>query len=443
MLKLYWKFSGQVFGAKHALPLNHRILNVSSFYGGFISALFLAVDSSLGIDGTTVPLVSSSLLFFAIYFLSRCTPAFRTRYHYLMLPMIALSTAMLSFLWFKNAGTSGGAQYFFFLLATLLAVLIRGFQKLLAFVSLLIVVIVLIYLDFHEPSWFIRYESPEQRFQDIIVSMPLALLFFGLVLASITRNYDESYRKVENQRLFMSEDLTLAQHLQNRVYRYDESLVSGFDFLLRHLPSAELSGDLYDLSRPAPDRLRIFLADARGHGINASLSAMLIKGAWTGVNADLRSPSATLQEFNRVLVREYGDSISFSAVVVDVYTDHLIFCSAGHLAQLLCRSNAPTQELTSAGPPIGLVDDPEYIEASYAFDSGSRLLLFTDALVEEVNLDGKAVGTQWLAEAACDAHASSQDLGDAVLKRFAVLIGQHSYDLNVADDLTLIVLGRK
>ncbi len=443
MLKLYWKISSQVFGAKHALPLDHRILNVSSFYAGVISALFIFVDFALGIGGTAMILAGASLTFFLIYYLSRFFAGFRNRYQLLALPMLIISTMVLVFLWFKNAGADGVAQYFFFLLATMLAVLVRGVLKVLAFALMIGIVVVLIYLDFHGPLQVVDYASEDQRFWDLVVGLPLALVFFSLVLASVTRNYDESYRKVENLRLLMSEDLTLAQHLQNRVYRIDDDMVSEFDISLRHLPAAELSGDLYDLSRPFPDRLRIFLADARGHGINASLSAMLIKGAWAGVNAEKRSPAATLREFNRVLVRDYGDSISFSAVVVDVYADHIIFCSAGHLAQLLCRGSDPVQELTSAGPPIGLVDDPQYIEASYAFETGARLLLFTDALVEEQNVDGKAVGTHWVAESACDNHASSKELGDAVLQRFATLIGQHSHDLNIADDLTLIVLGQK
>ena len=427
------------------MALEHRVLNVTALYSGIISIGFSVINFALSLDFAYVLLVPAGLLFLGIYSLSRFTSYFRNRYAWLAMPALVLILAVLSYLWTVNAGSQGGSQYFFFLAASATTVLLRGYMKAVAGFILIAVVAALIWMEHAHPEWIVGYTSDTQRFQDVLVSFSLALFFFMIVMASITRNYEDSFRKVESFRLHFSEDLKIAQILQKRIYQSNSfnDIKQRYDLALKHIPSAELSGDLYDLEEIQRDRetaLRIFLADARGHGINASLSAMLIKSEWANLNHANLSPSEALTALNQKFFEHYGDSVSFSAVIADLYESKLVFASAGHDLQYLLKPGN-VRELSSSGPPMGIVEEPQFEERVYEIDAQDRLFLFTDALCEELDPAGHAVGVDWFLTETQIARRPSAVFADELIRDFAKLRGRKPDNLDNTDDLTVIVVG--
>ncbi|MEM7300675.1 MAG: SpoIIE family protein phosphatase [Pseudomonadota bacterium] len=318
--ELYRNISRKLFGDKERVALDARVLTVTTFYAGVISLSFSLISFGLALDFAHILLVPAGLLFLLFYALARCTPYFHQRLSWLAAPCMTLMIAVLAYLWTVNAGSQGGSQYYFFLVASAITVLLRGWVKFVVSFILIALVAALLYLEHVNPEWIVGYSSEQQRFEDVLISFVLALFFFSVVMASITRNYESSYRQVENFRLHFSEDLAIAKQLQKRIYRFDsfDDIKKRYDLALKHIPSRELSGDLYELgeiTRDSRKALRIFLADARGHGINASLSAMLIKSEWANLNHEEMNPAQALAELNRKFFKHYGDSVSFSAVI--------------------------------------------------------------------------------------------------------------------------------
>ncbi|EMO09928.1 stage II sporulation protein E domain protein [Leptospira borgpetersenii str. Noumea 25] len=75
----------------------------------------------------------------------------------------------------------------------------------------------------------------------------------------------------------MKEELNLAKKLQTEILP-DIPSVAGIQIHSMYLPMMEVGGDLYDLFQIRPGVLRVFLADATGHGIQAALLTMTLKG---------------------------------------------------------------------------------------------------------------------------------------------------------------------
>lgn len=428
-------------GDPYTFSVEQRLFHAATLYGGCFALFFALFNAARGLSPAGyLPLIPAGLLVLFVYFLSRrIVKSMRMYFGLVWFTGIGAAT-LLAEQWFANGGSMGGAQYFFFVHVALILLALRGWQRYAALTLSLLLVIALFYIEYAYPEWIQRHPTEGQRLLGMTVSFSAALLLLGNVLLMVVASFAHTYERERGYKTLFREDLTLAQNLQRRILEYDPALVAGYDFYLRHLPSAELSGDLYDVSRPASGGLRIFLADARGHGINAALSAMLIKSEWSNLEQLNLSPGESLAELNRRILRRYGAEVSLSAVIADLGRDILRYSSAGHPEQLLLNRGV-VHELSSVGPPLGLVEDVRYTDQSLPLAPGARLILFTDSLTEEVGVDGAGVGREWIARAALGlgAEAPATQTGEALLEAFANRIGQSAGYLTINDDLTLIV----
>ncbi|MCB1307065.1 MAG: serine/threonine-protein phosphatase [Leptospiraceae bacterium] len=436
------RMTTRLHGDRNVQTLELRLFNITCLYGGLTCLVYSLVNYALGLGLSGYAVIfPAGLLLVITYAFARYHSLAHRWFRLLVFPVLLLFWIALIQLWFVNAGTQGGTQYFFFALAGIQMVLIRGWLKIGVLFLFIATSMGLIAVEYQYPHLVRGFDgNEEQRYMDILISFPGAMLVLALVVGSVKRNFDRVYKKIEAYQLEFHEDLTLASNLQKSVYEFDPTLASGYDIAVKVQPSGELSGDVFDVSRPAPERLRIFLADARGHGINASLSAMLIKSEWANLNQSSLSPGRSLWLLNRRIVNRYKDNVTFSAVLLDLSERDLIFCSAGHLVQYLVTPDA-IKELSSTGPPIGMLDDSNYYEETLELTPESRLVLFTDALTEQRDPTGQEIGVQWLKELLHKSDLSAQKMLDTILKQYASRLGQSHNKLILADDLTLLIVG--
>lgn len=448
MSQIYKKLSRQVFGDKHAVPLDLRAASVSALYSGLILIVLAVTSLILDLPASPLVLLPIGCACLALYGLSRTNDFVQNNQAVLAIPLLLLISVALIYLWLHNAGTHGGAQYFFFLVACATTVLFRRIWKLIATLALVLLVAALIWLEHTTPDLVRPHANDTQRFLDILISFVLALIFFVWIVSSITRNYAESHRLLENFRLHYSEDLAIAKQLQKRLYHHEHfpAIRKHFDVALRHLPAGELSGDLFELSESKSGRnrkLRVLLADARGHGINASLSAMLIKSEWANLDHTKLSPAKALIRLNQRFCDHYDDSVSFTAVIADLHPRKLVFASAGHDLQYLLSGDEST-ELPSSGPPIGILEGTRYTESEYKLKGkDDRLLLYTDALCEELDERDQPLGPQWFLNSAQVHTRPSEQFLDSLINDFAARRGRPVDALGNTDDLTVLVVGHQ
>ena len=184
----------------------------------------------------------------------------------------------------------------------------------------------------------------------------------------------------------IKQDLATAQKIQASIMPQADS-VSGIRFTAKYLPMAEVGGDFYDVTEIEPGLVRVIVADATGHGIQAALMTMAIKGAYENLKSTSGSPSELLWELNNDFNRKYLSLNSyFTAIIIDIDLNRgeLCYASAGHPSQILIRDTG-IDLLPHTGSMIGILEDLPYKSAAVPFSNKDRLLLFSDGFFEQFN----------------------------------------------------------
>jgi PAS domain S-box-containing protein len=162
---------------------------------------------------------------------------------------------------------------------------------------------------------------------------------------------------------------------------------------------ALVGGDWYDAMLLADGRVLVSVGDVSGNGLQAEV----IRGA-AHVDAD---PHTLLDVADRALRSEFPESI-VTAFVGIIAPDRatMTYASAGHVPALLRSPGGDVVELDAPGLPLGIRTLAASDHRTVAVAPGSRLLLYTDGLVEwSRDILG---GTRILRERFADAQDASE-----------------------------------
>ncbi len=157
----------------------------------------------------------------------------------------------------------------------------------------------------------------------------------------------------------------------------------------RFLPMNAVGGDIYFIAPLPNGRIRYFIADAAGHGIEAAIVTIAIKGEFEANSPISQEPQKMLELLNSKFVAKYRSlNTFFSAAVCDIdpQENKIIFSSAGHPAQFL-NHKGQLITLGHTGPLIGIMEQVSYQQKVYSFEPGDSLLLFTDGILEQTKFE--------------------------------------------------------
>ncbi|HNF27451.1 MAG TPA: fused response regulator/phosphatase [Leptospiraceae bacterium] len=196
----------------------------------------------------------------------------------------------------------------------------------------------------------------------------------------------------------VKEDLALAKKIQKNILRIKPSLLNDLHIEVNYCPMTEVGGDFYDITRLNDFIYRVFLADATGHGVQAAMITMAIKGIYDNIkNFDLDTIQI-MEIFNNDCINKYEElSCLMTAVLIDIDISRKKLCcvSAGHPAGVLLRKGELSL-LNSTGKMVGILKDARYKSSEFDFTSGDRLYIFTDGIFEEFNSKREEFGEERL-----------------------------------------------
>jgi signal transduction histidine kinase/DNA-binding response OmpR family regulator/anti-sigma regulatory factor (Ser/Thr protein kinase) len=194
--------------------------------------------------------------------------------------------------------------------------------------------------------------------------------------------------RLENARLYEAEH-RIASTLQHSLLPQSLPRVPGAIVASRYLPGsseAEVGGDWYDAIVGADGLLYLIIGDVVGKGVQAAAGMGQLRNALRAYILEGFDCGPALTRLNR-LVDNLGRRQFATVVCVrfDPATRQLHYSSAGHPSPVLAAPGEPGTFLyTSAlGPPIGALTDVTYPTLAATLEPGSRLLLYTDGLVED------------------------------------------------------------
>jgi GAF domain-containing protein len=180
--------------------------------------------------------------------------------------------------------------------------------------------------------------------------------------------------------------------------------VAGVRLAARYLPAERgLGGDWYDVFRLPAGSLGVALGDVVGHGIEAAAEAVRLRTALRGAVLEGCTPADAVAALNRHATEHPG---AYASTVVylelDALSRRLRWSSAGHLSGVVACDGEGEWLGIADGPPLGVGEADAWPGAERILAPGSRVVLFTDGLIER-RAEPLDVGIDRVAAAAASA----------------------------------------
>jgi phosphoserine phosphatase RsbU/P len=236
----------------------------------------------------------------------------------------------------------------------------------------------------------------------------------------------------------LSHMTAIAEAAQRALLRVMPSEIGSLGFAARYVSATEealVGGDLYEVADTS-NGVRVIVGDARGKGLEAVQMAATVLAAFRHAAVTEPTLTAVASDLDDVVTAVAEDEDFVTAVLAEFHEDDSVtLLNCGHHPPLLL-ANAHGPGLVDTGapePPLGLGPVPNPVTCQ--LDHGSRLLFYTDGLVESRNREGTFFCLEDSAEA-----LSTDDLAtalDGLLGRVVDHVGQR-----VNDDVALVLVER-
>ncbi len=259
----------------------------------------------------------------------------------------------------------------------------------------------------------------------------------------ITRMNSELERKVTERTEELAQSLSIirkdmlySKKIQRSILP-EHPIIPKLRYSVNYLPMDEVGGDFYDIYPLQNGRYRFFLADATGHGVQAALVTIAIKGEYENLKSKYENPADLLSELNNAILNKYKTLYFTGAICdLDLIEKKIVFSSAGHLSQYLIRGTE-TIEMPKTGAILGFVRDYEYRNEEYKIQSGDRIFLFSDGIYEQFDSNKVEYGEERFLESI---QMTSQFDPQAQAERIISELKKFLEKSSIQDDITLLVL---
>lgn len=271
--------------------------------------------------------------------------------------------------------------------------------------------------------------------------------FAWLVQLSVTLIENGRLLVEEQEKKLIEQQLRLARSIQQSFL--PQQLPPGISAISE--PSREIGGDYYGVLRyPGTGQgvpIGLVLADVSGKGPGAALITVMLKTLIrvkaneenASVDPDLLDLTSLVGFVNRELKAELVDGYNFATMICLVIDPDGIcrVVNCAHPPILLRRARTgKLEEITSANPPVGIIDfDVEM--ATVQLEPGDTMLLYTDGITEGTNGAGEMYEDQRLVQTFMNATGSDHEAClDEVFSDFKNFVG----DEPLRDDATMVVI---
>lgn len=218
-----------------------------------------------------------------------------------------------------------------------------------------------------------------------------------------------------------AEEHRIAHTLQRSLLPASLPDLAGLRITARYHASAaqaEIGGDFFDaFDTPAGDAV-IVIGDVQGHSLGAAVTMAELRYSLRAYAFDGYDAQAVMERLNRLMLAHHPESTATVCIVTfPPDRSRATIVNAGHLPPLLVDSAGARYWDGGAGVLLG-IDMPPPPTDTIAIEPDTRMLLFTDGLVErrgqpiDESLDALAK-FMWSSDAKAATAGSAEDAGGA------------------------------
>ena len=203
-----------------------------------------------------------------------------------------------------------------------------------------------------------------------------------------------------------------------------------------------IGGDFYDVVPMKDGSLLLVIVDVMGHGVPSALFAAEFHSLTRVMPEWVAKPSELLARANHLMFEELSEVDMFITAQIACFnprTLQLQLANAGHCPALLSDGTAGIRQMAPEGMPLGWVRDCEFKDEVAQVEPGSRLLLFTDGVIDTQSPSGARFGldrlTQWLQSV-----SNASGTAEALKYSLASELGRFQGSAGLSDDQTFLLL---
>jgi serine phosphatase RsbU (regulator of sigma subunit) len=189
-------------------------------------------------------------------------------------------------------------------------------------------------------------------------------------------------KDLEEWRRAHERDLAAARATQQALIPQKPPELPGWEIATCYRPVIEVGGDIYGWLPIKNGRWLFWIADATGHGASAALLTTLAKLLFHHGQEQNDGAGPIMQAVNNALRATFGGHSFMSAmcVALDPESGRASVAGAGHPPLLITRFGRGTEAIASSAPPLGLIDESEFVETALKLNPGDAFTLYTDGL---------------------------------------------------------------
>ena len=239
-------------------------------------------------------------------------------------------------------------------------------------------------------------------FQSIVLSMRIARALStaenlsGVLDARVkerTSELETERNKLQVKNEMMRRDLQMAKVIQKQFIPAKSPLPN---LAFYYQPMEMVGGDFFDFIQLGNDKMGILVSDVSGHGVPAAFITSMIKSYTLQFAEVIDNPAEFMMHLNEMLINQTGGNfVTAFYGIINTATRKLMFSNAGHnFPYVIERNGIRMLETEFRGVPLGIFDNDEltsrrevYRNETVTFAKGDKILLYTDGLIETVNIN--------------------------------------------------------
>lgn len=200
----------------------------------------------------------------------------------------------------------------------------------------------------------------------------------------------------------LAEQRRIASTLQQSFVPSRPPEIEGIDFGVGYRSATEaafVGGDFYDFIG-LNGSLVFCIGDVSGQGIDATSLAGVVKSTLRAFAIDNPSPTHAAKRVNKIIYKQTREHqfVTLTYGLLDLKTRVLTYINAGHHPTLVAEREKTWFLPTHNDLPFGIDENSVYHRKSIALQKNSRLILYTDGLIE-ARKNGAMFGPQGLIKA--------------------------------------------
>lgn len=272
------------------------------------------------------------------------------------------------------------------------------------------------------------YRIPVKR-RDQLGDLAVA---FNQMTESVGSMLDEV---AEKERL--KNELELAREIQQRLLPGRELRHGTIVVHAYFRPAAEVGGDYFDLFPLERGHLIVAVGDVAGHGLPTGLLMAMVKAAVATLIQEGHRGVEILQRVNHFMLQQPRGHRMVTLAIADINVREGVaeITNAAHPPVYL--SGSTVREVMLPALPVGYQWRKPPPTERLELEPGSRLIFYSDGLVEAVDEEGEQLGYERL-KAFLEKHAELAS--EELLALLLTELEEHTKGRPLDDDLTLLVI---